>query len=412
MQFSQRRAVITGIGLVSANGFDLNTFWNNLTTGNSGASLIDRIDTTGLPFKVACPVRGFVPAEHLSPGSANGYTLVTQYAVAAARKAMTDAGCRPEDAPYPRCAVVASAPAGITNPLPQPVEHLNGTSPATRNPLAVLNARMEGGAAAITLELGLRAHTMTLSSGCSHGSETIGEALNLIRNDDADLVLAGAADTPISPDLWGIFSASGLMSRESEHPAQAMKPFARGRDGFILGEGAAFFVIEELSAARARGARIYAEILGYARAIDPPASPQGSAQRFDSLETALRKCEVALNEVDYLSAHGAATAQDDVDETRAIKRCFGDSAKALQMSGTKPVTGHLAGAAGALETAICALAIQRHKIPPTLNLNDPDPACDLDFVSGAARDFPVRVAVNLNAGFGQHNSCLVLRAVT
>ncbi len=411
MQYSQRRAVITGIGLVSANGFDLNTFWNNLTSGNSGASLIDRLDTTGLPSKVACPVRGFAPAEHLSSGSANGYALVTQYAVAAARKAMEDAACRPEDAPYPRCAVVASAPAGNSNPLPRRLENLGGTSPDARDALAVLNARMEGGAAAITLELGLRAHTMTLSSGCSHGSETIGEALNLVRNDDADLVLAGAADTPITPELWGIFSASGLMSRESEYPAQAMKPFARGRDGFILGEGAAFFVIEELSAARARGARIYAEILGHARAMDAPASPQSPRQRFDSLGTVLRKCEVALNEVDYLNAHGAATAQDDVDEARAIKHCFGNFAHALQVSATKPVTGHLAGAAGALETAICALAIQRHKIPPTLNLNEADPACDLDFVPTTGRDFPVRVAVNLNAGFGQHNSCLVLRAL-
>ncbi len=411
MQFPQRRAVITGIGLVSGNGFDLNTFWDNLMVGRSSASLVDRIDTTGLPSKVACTVQGFAPAEFLSSCSANGYSLAAQYAVAAARLATEDSGCTAAAIAPLRPAVIACAPAGHANPLPQPKEHINGTHPPKRDPLAFLNARAEGGAAAITLEMNLRARAMTISSRCGNGTEALGQALNLIRNDDADWVLAGAADTPIIPDFWGVFSASGLMSRESEHPERAMKPFSRDRDGFILGEGAAFLVIEELSAARARGARIYAEILEYAHSMDSRSAPAGSPAPFESLNIALRRAGVAPHEVDYLNANGIATADDDIEETSALKRCFREDAHRLQISATKPVTGHWAGAAGSLEAAICALAIERHGVPPTINLQEPDPSCDLDYVTGNGRAFPVNVAVSLNAGFDKHTSCLVFRTV-
>ncbi len=411
MQFPQRRAVITGIGLVSGSGFDLDTFWNNLMAGRSSASLVERIDTTGLPSKVACTVHGFAPSEFLSSGSANGYALAAQYAVAAARLATEDSGSTAASIAPLRPAVIACAPVGQANPLAHSKEKLNGTRTAEHDPLALLNARSEGGAAAITLEMNLRAQAMTISSRCGNGTEALGQALNLIRNDDADWVLAGAADTPISPDFWGIFSASGLMSRESEHPGRAMKPFSRDRDGFILGEGAAFLVIEELSAARARGAKIYAEILEYAQSIDSPSAPAGPRTPFESLNIALRRAGVAPREVNYLNANGIATAEEDIEETAAIKRCFGEDANHLQISATKPVTGHWAGAAGSLEAAVCALAIERHAIPPTINLQKPDPSCDLDYVPNNGRAFPVDVALSLNAGFGKHTSCLVFRTV-
>ncbi len=405
MQSSKRRAVITGIGVIAPNGSDLNLFWTSLCAGRSAAAFISRIDTSALPSKVACPLRGFNPADYLAPATANHYPPAIQYAIAAARNALDDAAFDSASVEPDRLAIVAGTSQQLHRSAELPA---NGDRP--RDTLSILiNGQTGSGGSAIAHELGLAGHALSLSTGASTGVDTLAQALALIRDDDVDIALAGAAETPITPGFWGLFCASNDMSRECEEPARAMRPFAANRDGFILGEGAAFLVVEELSSALRRGAPIYAEIAGFGRSFDCNGSNGTGGTGFRSLGKALHRAGVAPHEIDYLNANGTATAENDRAESVAIKQTFGQHAKRLQVSATKPVTGHWTGAAGPLEAAICALAIRHRTIPPTINLTAPDSECDLDYVPLACRGYPVNAAVSLNAGFDGSNTCLVFK---
>ncbi len=411
MESSNRRVVITGIGVIAPNGFNLDTFWAHLRTGQSAASFVSRIDTSGLPSKVACQLRGFNPADYLAPALANSTPPATQYGIAAARLATRDAAIDLSRVSPDRIGIVAGSTPG-RGQQDQSVEEFSGREGRNNGTLrALLNAQAGGSAAAIAHELGISAHTQTLLTGASTGTETIAQAFSLIRDDDADVAVAGAGGAPITAGLWGILCASHHLSRETEEPARAMKPFAGNRDGFILGEGAAFLVIEELSFALNRGAPIYAEILAHGRSFDGANGTPEDLPQFGSLEKALHRAKVHPGKVDYLNANGTATAKNDLAETLAIKKAFGSHAERLQISSTKPVTGHWAGAAGPVETVICALAIKNRAIPPTINLHTPDLECNLDFVPLRERRYPVEVAVNLNAGLDGSNACLILRRV-
>jgi 3-oxoacyl-[acyl-carrier-protein] synthase II len=235
----------------------------------------------------------------------------------------------------------------------------------------------------------------------------------MIQDDEVDVMLAGATDDTLAEPMYGGFCLLRVMSRRNETPQQAMRPFDRERDGFLLGEGAAFLVLEELSHALARGARIYAEFAGHGRSCEAYHSTDTHPEGVGfgrSMEKALRRARIHPSEVDYLNAHGTATATNDPIETKAIKRVFGEHSARLALSSTKPVTGHLMGAAGAIETVVCVLAIREQEIPPTINMTEPDPTCDLDYVPNRPRPYPVKVAANLNAGFGGKNACLILKA--
>jgi 3-oxoacyl-[acyl-carrier-protein] synthase II len=279
------------------------------------------------------------------------------------------------------------------------------------HPYNLVAAYCGEGSSTISLHLGIQGHAVTYCSGCASSTDAIGYAVRLIRGDDMDVAIAGGSDETMEMLHIG-FCRLRAMTEQTGEPGQAMRPFDRSRDGFLLGEGAAFFVLEELSHALGRGARIYAEVAGHGQsceayhATDPHPEGVGYAR---AMEKALRHARLLPSEVDYINAHGSATPLNDPVETRAIKRVFKGHAKRLAVSGTKPVTGHLMGASGAIETMICALSIWHQAIPPTINLHEPDPSCDLDYVPGEARSYPVRVSLNLSAGFGGRYACLALR---
>jgi 3-oxoacyl-[acyl-carrier-protein] synthase II len=236
--------------------------------------------------------------------------------------------------------------------------------------------------------------------------------MRMIQTDEVDVMVAGGTEAPLIEGFWNGFCVAKVMTRQCERPAEGMKPFDRRRDGFLLGEGAAFVVMEERSYALARGARIYAEVVGHGRSCEAHHSvsphPEGLGMH-RAMEKAFRNARIHPDEVDYINAHGTATEANDVAETRAIKRMFGSRARQIAISSTKPVTGHLLGAAGAIETVVCALALHHREIPPTMNLKEPDAECDLDYVPGVSRPYPINVALNLGCGFGGKNSCLVLK---
>jgi len=268
------------------------------------------------------------------------------------------------------------------------------------------------GSGEIAKELKVRGHALTLSSSSASGNDALGYAYHMIMHEEVDLMVAGGTEAPIVPGIWGALCLAQVLSRRNKTPETAMRPFDKTRDGVLLGEGAAFLVLEELTHALDRGARIYAEILGQGRSCEAyhPVAPHPEGIGYHrAMQKAFRAAGISPEDVDYINAHGTATEANDAIETKAIKRFFGSHAHRLAVSSTKPVTGHLLGAAGALETVVCALALWHQEIPLTLNHNDGGPDCDLDYVRGQSRPYPIRVAVNLSSGFGGKNSCLILR---
>lgn len=412
MLFNKRRAVITGIGIIAPNGLNLNTFWSSVCEPKSSASFIDRFDTSNFPTKVGCVLNDFNAADYMNPKMARRYDPYIQYSVAASVLAVRDAKIDLSFLDPDRVAVVEGTTIGGLNTAYGTYDALQKKGYRGISTFDLLNGYTGGGSSEIAITLGITGHATTLCTACASGSDAIGYALGLIEDDDVDAMLVGASEAPVLPAYWGGFCASKSMSRETEVPSRAMKPFHKDRDGFILGEGAGFMVIEELSSALQRGARIYAEVLGYGRSCDSYHSvaqhPEGRGA-FRSLEKALRRAQIHPSEVDYINVHGSATPSNDVIETKAIKHVFGEHAHGLQISATKPVTGHLAGAAGSIESAICALAIKHSTIPPTMNLSTADAECDLDYVPERPRQYPVNVAINMNAGFGGKNACVVFR---
>jgi 3-oxoacyl-[acyl-carrier-protein] synthase II len=413
MDLPERRVVITGMGVIAPSGKDLETFWSNVRDGRSAAAPVSRFDTSKLPVKIAAEVKDFDVSQYIISRKPGRFDLTIQYGVAAATLAVKDSGLAVQSVEPDRVGVVEgttiSGAESIIKARDSYLEH-EGNFRAL-HPYNVVAGYCGEGSSTISLHLGIRGHAVTYCSGCASGNDAIGYAARMIRSDDVDVVVAGGAEETMEMLHVG-FCRVRAMTEQSCEPGEAMRPFDRTRDGFLLGEGAAFFVMEELSHALGRGARIYAEIAGHGRsceayhATDPHPEGLGYVR---ALEKALRDARVHPNEVDYINAHGSATPLNDPIETRAIKAVFREHARRLAISATKPVTGHLMGASGAIETMICALAISREEIPPTINLHKPDPGCDLDYVVGAARSYPVRVAVNLNAGFGGRYACLVLK---
>ena len=410
---SERRVVITGMGVISPSGNDLKTFWSNVRGGISAAAPVTRFDASRLPVKIAAEVKNFDVSEHIKSRKPGRFDLSIQYGVAAAALAVKDAGIDLSGLDPDRVGVVE----GTTMSGAESIIKLRDSFRDGQNnfralhPYNVVASYCGEGSSTISMHLGIHGHAVTYCSGCASGSDAIGHAARMIRLDDVDVVVAGGAEETMEMVHVGLCRIRS-MTEQNGSPAGAMRPFDRSRDGFLLGEGSAFFVLEELSHALGRGARLYAEIAGHGHsceawhATDPHPDGVGYVR---ALEKALRDARTHPAEVDYINAHGSATPLNDPIETKAIKRVFREHAKRVAISATKPVTGHLMGASGAIEAMICALAIWHGEIPPTINLNEPDPACDLDYVPGQARAYPVKVAVNLNAGFGGRYASLVLK---
>jgi 3-oxoacyl-[acyl-carrier-protein] synthase II len=366
-----------------------------------------------MPVKIAAEVKDFDVTHYLKTNKAGRFDRTVQYGVAAATLAADDANIALKDLDPDRLGVVEGTTISGAGSIIKARDSFQAHDQNYRSlhPYNVVAGYCGEGSSTIGLHLGIRGHAMTYCSGCASGNDAIGYAAHMIRSDEVDVIVAGGSEESMEM-LHAGFCRIRAMTEHNHDPRTAMRPFDKTRDGFVLGEGAAFFVLEELSHALSRGARIYAEVAGHGRsceayhATDPHPEGIGYAR---AIEKALRQARVNPDEVDYINAHGSATPLNDPIETRAIKRVFNGHSKRLAVSATKPITGHLMGASGAIETTICALSIFNQEIPPTINLKDPDPACDLDYVSGKSRPYPVRVSVNLNAGFGGRYACLVLK---
>lgn len=406
-----RRVVITGMGVIAPNGCDLESFWKSVVQGESAAGKVTRFDTSNVPTKIAAEIKGFDCGRYMDPRKARRYDRSIQYGVSAARLAAEHAGIDFKKFDPDRAGIVeATSVSGMESTLKAHKAFLN-KGYKSMSPFTFINAYCGGGSGEIALELGIHGHAITYCSGSASGNDAIGYAMRMIRDDEVDIMLAGGAEAPLMEGFWNGFCVNKVMTRQNETPRQAMRPFDRKHDGFLLGEGAAFFVLEELSHALGRGATIRVEALGHGRSCEAYHSvaphPHGLGM-IRAMQKALRDARLHASEVQYINAHGTATQTNDLAETRAITHVFGEHAHRVAVSSTKPVTGHLLGAAGAVETAICALAIQHKTLPPSINLTEPAAGCDLDYIPGQARLYPARVVMNLNTGFGGKNSCLIL----
>ena len=410
-QSEERRVVITGMGVIAANGQDLDTFWRSVRDGKSAGAFLTRFDCSKIPSKVGAEIMDFDPSRYIDPKHAKRLDRSLQYGVSAARLATIDAGVNFDKINADRTGVIEGTSLSNNVSAFETQDAYLKKGYRGVGVSALINGYSGSGCGEIANELGVKGHAITCSTSSSSGNDAMGYALSMIRHEDVDVMIAGGSEAPFIESVWSIFCLNKVMTRHSDNPATAMRPFDKSRDGFMLGEGAAYVVMEELAHALGRGAKIYCEVLSHGRsceayhALAPHPDGIGVTR---ALEKAIRSAGVHPSEVDYINAHGTATAANDVVETRGIKKFFGEYAKDIAISSTKPVTGHLMAGAGALETVICALSLYHQEIPMTLNLTHPDIECDLDYVAGKSRPYPVKIAVNLNCGFGGKNSCLVL----
>ncbi len=410
----ERRVVITGMGVIAANGQDLETFWTSIRDGKSAVRRLTRFDVSDIPSKVAAEIRDFEASRYIDPKHAKRLGRSLQYSVAAAKLAAEDAGIDFSKISADRTGVIEGTSLSNNESAYDTQAAFLKKGYRAVGVSALINGYSGSGCGEIANELGVKGHAITCSTSSASGNDAMGYALSMIQHEDVDVMISGGAEAPLIESVWSIFCLNKVMTRHLE-PERAMRPFDVTRDGFALGEGGAYVVLEELGHALSRGAKIYAEVLAHGRSCEAyhPLAPHPEGIGVSrSLEKAMRRAGIHPCEVDYINAHGTATEANDTTETRGIRSFFGEHAARLSISSTKPVTGHLMAAAGAVETIVCALAIHHRQIPMTLNLGTPDPDCDLDYVAGQSRPYPVRIAINLNSGFGGKNSCLILREYT
>lgn len=408
----KHRAVITGMGVITPVGNLLDEFWNNLIEGKSGVGLVTRFDVTDLPTKVAAEIKNFEPTDYADKKESRRMDRFSQFALAAAKLALQDSGLNLDKVDKERVGTVIGCGIGGVTSFEDQKEVLMNKGSNRISPFFVPMLISNMAAGNLSIAFGFQGSSITVVTACASATNAIGEALRIIQRGEADIVLCGGTEAPITNLAFAGFCSMKAMSTEKEHPEQACRPFDKRRSGFVMGEGAGVLVLESLEHAEARGAHIYAELAGYgstsdAHHITTPAP--GGAGAIRSMRLALNDAEVKVEDVDYINAHGTGTGPNDQSETEAIKSLFGRHAEKLAISSTKSMTGHLMGAAGAIEAIICALAIERGSIPPTINYGERDPECDLDYVPNVARKQSVNVAMSNSLGFGGHNATIVLK---
>ncbi|HEX4630203.1 MAG TPA: beta-ketoacyl-ACP synthase II [Chthoniobacterales bacterium] len=409
---TDRRVVITGMGVLTPIGNDVDTFWRNLQNGVSGIDCITTFDASAYDCRIAGEVRNFEPKDFFkNPKDVRRTDRYAHLAMGAAKMAMKDSGVDLEKVNRHRFgAIVSSGIGGLKTLEDQHSALLNkGPSRVSAFTIPMLISNMASGL--ISMEFGLQGPNFCIVTACATSNNAIGESWRMIKFGDADIFLAGGAEASIIPIGLAGFSAMKALSTRNDEPKRASRPFDRDRDGFVMGEGAGVLVVEELEHAKARGAKIYCELTGYGLSADayhmtaPPPDGEGAVR---AMRMALNHAKTNPEQVDYINAHATSTGLGDICETRAIKTVFGDYAKTVPISATKSMTGHLLGGAGAIETAACLLSIRDGVIPPTINLENPDPECDLDYTANVAKQKKVRIAVNNSFGFGGHNATLVV----
>src|ERR687885_232137 len=404
-----RRVAVTGIGAVTPLGNDVRSTWSAARAGESGIDWIRAFDASELPVKVAAEVKAFDPTGVASPKDVRKLERNVLLALAAAREAIADADLNGFDPT--RVGIVFGTAIGGVNGILEQDEILRERGPERVSPNFLPNVLVDSASGQLAISLGIKGPNYAVVSACATGSHAIGEAAELIKRGDADAVLAGGAEACMHPLILAGFTAMRGLAVEDEHPPRASRPFDATRAGFVMGEGAGVLVLEELEAARARGAKVYAEVLGYGASNDAHhmAQPEPEALGVaEMMRAALRRAGVEPDRVDYVNAHGTSTPLGDLAETRAIKDVFGDHAYSLAVSSTKSVMGHCFGAAGAIEGMMCVMAIHEGVIPPTINYRHPDPDCDLDYVPNEAREARIDVALSNAMGLGGHNGCVLI----
>ena len=408
-----RRVAVTGLGGVTPLGNDRRSTWESAVAGRSGIDFISTFDTSGFPVRIAAEVRGFDPASVVGPKEARRLDRNVVMAVAAATEAAADASLADAYEPARVGVLFGTAIGGLFGIVEQHSILLERGSDRV-SPYFIPSVLVDAASGQIAIALGLRGPNYAPVSACATGSTAIGEAAEVIRRGSADAVLAGGAEACLHPLILAGFCAMRGLAAEEEHPPRASRPFDLTREGFVMGEGACVLVLEELEGARARGATIYAEVLGYGASNDAHhlAQPEPEATGVaHMISSALATAGVEPERVGYVNAHGTSTPLGDLAETRALKQVFGNHAYRLAVSSTKSVSGHCFGAAGALEAMVCALALRDGVLPPTINYRDPDPECDLDYVPNEARRVEVDVALSNAMGLGGHNACVLLGRV-
>jgi 3-oxoacyl-[acyl-carrier-protein] synthase II len=413
---TDRRVVITGLGAVTPIGNDLDTTWRNLQNGVSGIRLIQAFDTTAYDCRIAGELHDFDAKKYFrNPKEVRRSDRYTHIAMAAARMAMEDSGADLEKIDRRRFGVIVSSGIGGLKTLEDQYTALltKGPSRVSAFTIPMLISNMASGL--ISMEYGLQGPNLCIVTACATSNNAIGESWRMIKFGDADIFLAGGSEASIVAIGLAGFSAMKALSTRNDEPERASRPFDRDRDGFVMGEGAGIVVVEELEHAKARGAKIYCELTGYGLSADayhmtaPPEDGEGAAR---AMQIALAHAKTTPEQVDYVNAHATSTGLGDIAETRALKTVFGEHARKVSISATKSMTGHLLGGAGAVEMATCALAIRDSVIPPTINLENPDPECDLDYTPLVAKEKKIRVAINNSFGFGGHNATLVAAEFT
>jgi 3-oxoacyl-[acyl-carrier-protein] synthase II len=410
---SDRRVVITGLGVVSSLGCDIDTFWGNIVAGKCGIDRITHFDATAFDCKIAAEVRNFEPGPAFpSPKEVRRTDRYSQFGIFAGYQALRDSGLQLDKVDRDEIGVfLGSGIGGLQTTEEQHTVYM-AKGPGRLSPFMIPMLILNMASGLFSMYYKLRGPNVATCSACATATHAIGEAWRTIKMGDAKVMFAGGTEATIVPLGIGGFCAMRAMSTRNDEPQKSSRPFDIGRDGFVMGEGAGVVVLEDLEHAKARGARIYCELVGYGNTADanhmtaPAPEGEGAAR---CMKMALRSSALQPSDVTYINAHGTSTPQGDVCETQAIKTVFGEHAKKVAVSSTKGATGHMLGAAGAVEMAICAKTIQTGIVPPTINLDNPDPQCDLDYVPHQARELNVEVAVNNSFGFGGHNACAIAK---
>ncbi len=408
----KRRAVITGIGVVSPVGNNKDKFWDALRSGKSGIEKITKFDTSNFEVKIAGEVKGFHPEERLDRKEVKRYDIFTQYALFAANEAIQDAFLPLEKEDKERIGVIIAS--GIGGTITWEAQHLRllNLGPDRVNPLFIPKMIINTAPGSIAIHYGFKGPNFATVSACASSGHAIGEAFRKIQYGDMDIAVTGGTEGSITPLAVAGFTAMKALSRRNDEPEKSSRPFDKNRDGFIMAEGSAILIIEELEHAKKRGAKIYAEICGYGATDDafhitaPDENADGPAR---AMKIAIKDAGMTLKDVEYINAHGTSTVLNDRIETLAIKNAFGEYAYKIPVSSTKSMTGHLLGATSAIELAATALTIYYGIIPPTINYETPDPECDLDYVPNRSRKVDVGFALSNSLGFGGHNATLALR---
>jgi len=408
----KRRIVITGMGVISPVGTGLNKFWTSLINGQSGIDKITRFDTSNLPTKIAGEVKDFNPENYIEKKELKRLDRFTQFAISATKMALEDSALDLSAVDRTRVGVILGSGIGGTITWEEQHKNLLNKGAGRVSPFFIPMMIVNMASGQVSMAFELKGPNFTVVTACASGTNAVGEAFRTLQRGDADIIISGGTEAPITELSLAGFSSMKALSTRNDEPSRASRPFDRDRDGFVMGEGAGILVMETLDSALKRNAKIYAEVIGYGTTADAyhltqPAPEGEGASR--AMKAAISDAGISANDVDYINAHGTSTPLNDKFETLAIKHTFGEHAYQLAVSSTKSMTGHLLGAAGAVETIASVLATYNDEIPPTINYENEDPECDLNYVPNKAIKRTVNVALSNSMGFGGHNACIIVK---